>query len=75
MYDRVSLAVLLTQTGFDRPIACRAEERQIDVFDPYRLDRAEALFRKPDLLYIEARKMQSQGITCETTLPMITKAA
>ena len=56
MYDRVSLARLLQQVGFERPVVCGAGESRIPNFDAYQLDRVNGVTRKPDSLYIEAVK-------------------
>ncbi|WP_413432513.1 class I SAM-dependent methyltransferase [Crateriforma spongiae] len=54
MYDRVSLAKLLTDRGFSEARVCRAEESQIDRFDEFQLDRDGTQIRKPDSLFMEA---------------------
>ena len=56
MYDRVSLANLLAEVGFEKITVCRAHESGIPDFDSYQLDRTGPRVRKPDSLYMEARK-------------------
>ena len=57
MYDRWSLRVLLERTGFHEIKVCAASESQISDFDRYRLDlNADGSVRKPDSLFMEARK-------------------
>lgn len=56
MYDRVSLAQLMVEVGFEQPTACRANESRIDRFDSYQLDRGGNVARKPDSLYMESVK-------------------
>jgi hypothetical protein len=56
MYDRISLAQLMVEVGFEKPIVCRADESRIDRFDSYQLDRAGTVLRKPDSLYMESVK-------------------
>ena len=56
MYDRVSLAQVLSDLGFENPTVCTADESAMDGFDSYQLDRDGDLPRKPDSLYMEACK-------------------
>ncbi len=57
MYDRWSLRVLLERTGFDEIKVCAASESRIPDFARYRLDLNEdGSVRKPDSLFMEARK-------------------
>jgi predicted SAM-dependent methyltransferase len=57
MYDRWSLRVLLESTGFHEVKVCTASESQISDFGRYRLDlNADGSVRKPDSLFMEARK-------------------
>lgn len=57
MYDRFSLARLLKQIGFQDIQICRADESQIPDFNHYGLDIWEGNVRKPDSLFMEARKL------------------
>jgi len=57
MYDRVSLGALLKAAGFRDIRVCRADESSIEGFADYCLDTDEnGLVRKPDSLFMEARK-------------------
>lgn len=57
MYDRWSLRVLLENTGFHQIKVCAASESQIPDFARYGLDlNADGSVRKPDSLFMEARK-------------------
>ncbi|MDB6072391.1 MAG: uncharacterized protein JWO89_31, partial [Verrucomicrobiaceae bacterium] len=57
MWDRVSLTRLLTAAGFTDVRVCTATESSIPVFAAYGLDAdAEGRARKPDSLFIEARR-------------------
>ncbi len=56
MYDRISLAQLMVEVGFEQPLVCRADESRIDRFDSYQLDRDGNVARKPDSLYMESVK-------------------
>jgi predicted SAM-dependent methyltransferase len=57
MYDRVSLARLLTRAGFVESRVCAAHESAIPNFADYHLDVEESgEIRKPDSLFMEARK-------------------
>ena len=57
MYDRWSLRVLLENTGFHEIKVCAASESRIPDFARYGLDlNADGSVRKPDSLFMEARK-------------------
>ena len=57
MYDRYSLKALLQSTGFQKIRVCRADESDIPDFNSYLLDiEADGSVRKPDSLFMEARK-------------------
>ena len=57
MYDRVSLGRLLTSAGFSEVRVCQAQDSAIADFASYQLDTDEAgAVRKPDSLFMEARK-------------------
>jgi predicted SAM-dependent methyltransferase len=56
MYDRFSLSRLLVQQGFVAPRVCRADESEIPDFGSYGLEVVDGVTRKPDSLFIEARK-------------------
>ncbi|HEX4984473.1 MAG TPA: methyltransferase domain-containing protein [Burkholderiales bacterium] len=56
MYDRHSLAKLLQETGFADARRCGAGESAIPGFADFRLEVAEGRERKPDSLYMEARR-------------------
>jgi predicted SAM-dependent methyltransferase len=57
MYDRWSLRALLERTGFHEIKVCTASESQISGFARYRLDlNVDGSVRKPDSLFMEARK-------------------
>jgi len=56
MYDRLSLARLLEETGFTEVGTCTAFESAIDGFGTYGLDVVEGEVRKPDSLFMEAKK-------------------
>lgn len=59
MYDRYSLGKLLQQAGFEDIKVCRADESRIPDFNSYLLDiEADGSVRKPDSLFMEARKPQ-----------------
>jgi cephalosporin hydroxylase/SAM-dependent methyltransferase len=60
MYDRVSLSELLLACGFTDPKVRSAADSAISGFAAYRLDTDDAgKPRKPDSLYLEARKPAS----------------
>ena len=56
MYDRVSLKRLLERSGFSQIRVCTAFESHIESFASYGLDVVRGQIRKPDSLYMEARK-------------------
>lgn len=56
MYDRISLAGLLVELGFESPRVCRSDQSRIPGFDDFQLDRDGETARKPDSLYLEAVK-------------------
>lgn len=57
MYDRYSLGRLFQNTGFQNVRVCRANESDIPNFNGYLLDtEANGAVRKPDSLFMEARK-------------------
>jgi len=57
MYDRYSLAELLKKTGFTEIQVCSAFESQIQNWATYQLDVINGEVRKPDSLFMEARKL------------------
>jgi predicted SAM-dependent methyltransferase len=58
MYDRYSLGILLKTVGFDDVKSCQADESAIPNFNGYLLDiEPSGTARKPDSLFIEARKL------------------
>ncbi len=56
MYDRYSLSKLLLETGFRDVKVCSAFQSSIKDWDKYELDVTSGEVRKPDSLFIEARK-------------------
>ncbi|MEJ0000267.1 MAG: glycosyltransferase [Verrucomicrobiota bacterium] len=57
MYDRWSLRVLMERCGFGDITVCTAKESQIPDFERYELDiTTQGQTRKPDSLFMEARK-------------------
>lgn len=63
MYDRYSLGKLLQEAGFVDIKVCRADESRIPDFNSYLLDiEADGSVRKPDSLFMEARKPVEQSI-------------
>jgi hypothetical protein len=56
MYDRVSLQRLLETHGFREVRRCSAVESRIPDFAGYELDAAGGEVRKPDSLFMEAKK-------------------
>ena len=56
MYDRYSLKRLLNEAGFVNVKICAANESRIPEYEKYSLDVLNGIVRKPDSLYIEARK-------------------
>ncbi len=58
MYDRYSLSKLLAETGFTNIEVCRAGQSEIRNFNAYHLDvEPDGSIRKPDSLFVEARKL------------------
>jgi predicted SAM-dependent methyltransferase len=57
MYDRYSLATLLDKVGFSDIKICSPFESTIENWDLYQLDVVNGEVRKPDSLFIEARKL------------------
>jgi predicted SAM-dependent methyltransferase len=57
MYDRYSLSELLSQVGFTQINVCSAFESQIQNWETYQLDVINGEIRKPDSLFIEAKKL------------------
>lgn len=56
MYDRYSLTELLKSVGFNEIKICSAFESRIQKWDNYQLDVINGKIRKPDSLFMEARK-------------------
>lgn len=56
MYDRFSLTELLKEVGFKDIEVCSAFESSIPEWESYNLDVINGEVRKPDSLFIEARK-------------------
>ena len=56
LYDRYSLKELLATAGFTNIKVCRADESDISEFGRYGLDCTNGKVRKPDSLFMEARK-------------------
>ncbi len=56
MYDRVSLAELMRDAGFQDCRVCRADESRIPGYSRYQLDEAGGELRKPDSLFLEGCK-------------------
>ena len=56
MYDRFDLAALLTELGFVDVRVVGAQESAIENFASFGLDAQDGQTRKPDSLFIEARK-------------------
>lgn len=58
MYDRLSLQLLMTELGFEQFSVCRHNESAIPHWVKYNLDKSPNADRprKPDSLYVEARK-------------------
>jgi predicted SAM-dependent methyltransferase len=76
MYDRVSLARLLREVGFEEPMVCAADESRIPNFDSFQLDRVDGFARKPDSLYVEAIKPSaSRLLESDLTLSTSSSAA
>lgn len=63
MYDRVSLAKLLDEVGFEMATTRAADESRVDDFARFELDVVGGKIRKPDSLFMEAQKpLQRDGI-------------
>lgn len=56
MYDRFSLKRLLQRSRFTNVQVCSATESGISNFNSYQLDAIDGRVRKPDSLFLEARK-------------------
>ncbi len=62
MYDRYSLGKLLQEAGFEDIKVCEADESQIPDFNSYLLDiEPDGSVRKPDSLFMEAKKPNEQN--------------
>ena len=57
MYDRYSLSEILSQVGFTEIKVCSAFESEIQNWDTYQLDVINGEVRKPDSLFMEAKKL------------------
>ncbi len=57
MYDRYSLTTLLKKVGFKQVSICSAFESEIKNWDSYQLDVINGKIRKPDSLFVEAKKI------------------
>lgn len=57
MYDRYSLTELLKKVGFAEIKVCSAFESEIQNWGSYKLDVIDGEIRKPDSLFIEAKKL------------------
>lgn len=57
MYDRYSLSELLRKVGFTEIKVCSAFESEIQNWETYQLDVINGEVRKPDSLFMEARKL------------------
>jgi predicted SAM-dependent methyltransferase len=57
MYDRYSLSELLSQIGFTEIKVCNAFESEVPNWESYQLDFISGKIRKPDSLFIEAKKL------------------
>lgn len=68
MYDRYSLGKLLHEAGFEDIKVCRADESSIPQFNTFLLDiEADGSVRKPDSLFMEARKPRALKIEPSST--------
>jgi predicted SAM-dependent methyltransferase len=56
MYDRFSMARLLSRCGFREIKQCNAGETEIENFNKYQFEITGGMIRKPDSLYMEAIK-------------------
>lgn len=75
MYDRVSLSRLLEELGFENPVVCSAQQSSIEALDDYQLDREGQQVRKPDSLYMEARKPITQTMTARNHSTQVRSSA
>lgn len=57
MYDRYSLSELLSKVGFTEIKVCTAFESEIQNWESYQLDVINGEVRKPDSLFMEAKKL------------------
>ena len=57
MYDRYSLSELLKKVGFTEIRVCSAFESEIQNWETYQLDVINGEVRKPDSLFMEAKKL------------------
>ncbi len=57
MYDRYSLSELLKKVGFTEIKLCSAFESEISNWEKYQLDVINGVVRKPDSLFMEAKKL------------------
>lgn len=57
MYDRYSLSELLRKVGFTEIKVCNAFKSEIQNWETYELDVIKGEVRKPDSLFIEAKKL------------------
>lgn len=62
MYDRYSLREICHLIGFEGFRVCSAVESSIEGYSSYQLDSFEGQVRKPDSIFIECRKPQSEVI-------------
>ncbi|HSW65485.1 MAG TPA: methyltransferase domain-containing protein, partial [Dissulfurispiraceae bacterium] len=70
MYDRYSLSKLLQEVGFEDIRICRADESRIPDFNSYLLDiEADGSVRKPDSLFMEAKKPENDPVDTAVTVP------
>jgi len=73
MYDRFSLARALERAGFCDIVVCAADTSRIPQFAEYELDVVAGRIRKPDSLFVEARKMPP-GVTRAAAASISTSA-
>jgi len=62
MYDRYSLREICHSVGFENFRVCSAVESSIEGYSGYQLDSVEGQVRKPDSIFIECRKPESDAI-------------
>lgn len=60
MYDRYSMQIALESAGFSTIRVCAADESEIPGFAAYGLETRDGRPRKPDSIYVEARKPRSR---------------